>query len=329
MKRISLFLVLLLTVLVAPRASALTAKADNTVSYNENTSDNAFFAGNIVDVNSKIDGLGFTAGNSVIVKGKSDYGFVAGNSINISNYETKDLFVAGSTINISDTKVRAIYAAGNIITIQSDATTVYAGGNNVTLNGTYEDLYVDAEEFNFKGTVKGKLVINDDCKVNVEEGAKIATTETYKGTSKSDEDFQDKLSALVAFAIVGRIVSKVLHFINILIIGFLFILLFKKTVKKIENTKGGAGFIFAKFGFGLLALLFVPVLSIILLITGFASALGVISLVLYGLALYLGEIIGTLYVAKLLFSKMNNYLRYFLVLLILSVISIIPILGGL
>ena len=96
-----------------------------------------------------------------------------------------------------------------------------------------------------------------------------------------------------------------------------------------EKLDSKFGFSAARFGIGFVALVFIPVLSIILMITGILTALGVISLVLYGLFLYLASIVATLYIAKSLFPNMNNYLRYFLTLLFISILRLIPIIGGL
>ena len=329
MKRFYMVLLALLVAFIAPNVYALpVAQADNTLTINENYDDNAFFAGNIVDVNSKIDGMGFAAGNTVNVKGSSDYGFAAGNSVTVTDYESKDLFVAGSNVTVSNSTVRSIYAAGAVVTIKNNARTIYVAGENITLEGEYENVYVEADEFNFKGTITGTLTINEEAKTTIATDATINKKETYK-SENVNIDKADIGKAFVVAKIMAKIMAKILHMINILIIGLLAILLFKKTTAKVADMKVDAGFVFANFGFGLLALIAIPVISIILLFTGIVSGLAVVSLVLYGLAIYLSEIVGTLYIAKKLFTKMNTYLAFMLTLLIVSAISLVPILGGL
>ena len=306
MKRVKYLLILLLVIFMAPAANALIqGEADNTLNINKNYDDTALFAGNIVSVDSNIDGL-------------------------ITGYKTKDLFAAGSNVAISDVTARSIYAAGGTITVQSDIENLYIAGDHVTIDGDFKNVIVEAQDFTLKGSITGKLKINDDAKQIISENAKINEIETYVGTTHQGKDFVKENSAkFIAAAIIAKIISKIFHFVNIFIIGLVFILLFKKTVTKIEKMNGNAGFIFGRFGFGLLALIVIPIISILLLITGLCSAIGIIGLVLYFLGIYLSEVIGTIYISKLVFKNMNNILRYVLTLLILTLIKLIPIIGWL
>ena len=329
MKRLKYILIILLAVFVAPFAQALIqGEADNTVNVNKDYEDNTLFAGNIVNVDSKIDGLGFVAGNTLTIKGSADYGFIAGNIITIANYETKDLFVAGNEITISNIKARSIYASANKIKVTSDVSTVYLSGDEIVLEGDFKDVYVACNKFKLNGKITGTLKINDDASREVDE-KNIANIEAYKSKSINKDNIAQYRTNIIVGLLMVKVVAKLLHALSILIIGFIFIALFKKTVKKIENMGTNPGFIFARFGIGLVGLIIIPIISIILLITVIGLPLGVIGLTLYCLALYLSEVIGTLYIGKLIFKKMNNFLRYFLTLLILSIITLIPILGGL
>ena len=329
MKRFRLVLIVLLALFLCPTANALIqGRADDNLTINENFNDTTAFAGNIVTVDSNVDGLGFAAGNMLNIKGSADYAFIAGNTITVSDYTTKDLFVAGNNVTINNATVRSIYAAGSVVAIKSNATTVYVGGASVTLDGEYENVYVDADEFTLNGNITGTLTINEKAKQTIKDGVTIAKTETYKDT-EVESKVNIRPEAFIAAKIIAKIVSKLLHMVNILVIGLLAILLFKKTTAKVSEMKLDAGFVFANFGFGILALIAVPIISIILLFTGVVSALGVIALVLYGLAIYLSEIVGTLYIAKKLFAKMNTYLAFMLTLLIVTAISLVPVLGGL
>ena len=327
MKRFKLILIVLLAVFMCPTANALIqGRADDTLSINESFNDNTAFAGNIVTVDSKVDGLGFAAGNMVTVKGSADYGFVAGNTVTVTDYNTKDLFVAGNNVTINNVNVRSIYAAGSVVSIKSNATTVYVGGANVTLDGEYENLYVDADEFIFNGKVTGTLTINEKAKQTIKDGATIAKTETYKD---AEADVKVNPKAIMVANIFAKIMHKLMHMVSIIALGMLFIVLFKKTVAKLDKAASDAGYIFARFGFGFLALIVVPIIGLILTFTGLFTAIGICGITVYCLAIYLSEIVGTYYIGRKLFKNMNNYLAFLVTSLIVSAISLVPFVGGL
>ena len=329
MKKVKLLIVLLLAIFMCVPATTYALsnfRADNSLTINEDFNDNSFFAGDNVNVDSYINGISFVAGNTLNVKGESDYLFIAGNSLNISNYSVKDIFAAGRAINITGTGVRNIYASAQTINIDSDATTVYVSGDDVTLKGVYDYVSVAANKVKIEGEITGKLTINESAKVEYVGESKAKEVETYK-----DEVDINKENIVAGFfaLIVARIVAKVLSFINILIIGILFIAIFKKASDKVKKMPGSAGFIFGKFGKGLVMLILVPIVSFILLFTVIASSLGVVGFALYGLALYLSRFFAAYYIGTHVFENMNVYLAYFLSLFILTLLSIIPVVGWL
>ena len=331
MKRFYLLLIAFISLLVLPVYAMPSAEADNTLNVNKDYNDTAVFAGNNITVNSNINGLGLYAGQSVSVKGGADYGFAAGNSVDVIDYKTKDLFVAGQVITIKDTDVRNIYAAAATVTITGDAGDVFVAGEKVTLTGNYNNVYVEADEITLDGSISGKLYINEDAKQTIKDGSKIATTETYKNpeVEKQDVDYKNLTFKLVVNTIIRKILSTIRHFVNVLILGFLTILIFKNVVTRINDASESAGSIFGHFGIGFALLIFVPILALILLFTGLVSGLGFVLFMLYILGIYLSGIVGSLYLGKLVFKKMNAYLRFFLMTLILTVIYIIPVVGGL
>ena len=330
MKRFYLLLIAFITALVLPVYAMPTGEADQNLNITKDYNDTAFFAGETVNVDSKIDGLGFTAGRTVTVKGQADYSFVAGETVTIDTLKTKDLYVAGNKIKIDDANARNIYGAAQEIAIDGDAKELFLVGETVTLKGEYDNVYVSCENLNFEGKIYGKLYINEDAKQTVKDGSSIAKTETYKEpeVETKDVDAKEVGFKVIASIIAKKIISTIKHFLNVLIIGFLTILIFKNVVTRIDETSNTAGSVFAHFGIGLGLLILVPILAIILLFTGFASGLGFVGIMLYILGIYLSSIVGGLYVGKVLFKKMNTYLRFFLTTLILTVIYMIPIIGG-
>ena len=134
---------------------------------------------------------------------------------------------------------------------------------------------------------------------------------------------------LIVNGIITKLFKAFKSLVNLIILGCLTILIFKGIVTKINESSESAGSIFAHFGIGLGLLIIVPIVSIILLFTGFISGLGFVALMLYILGIYLSGVVGSIYLGKTIFKKMNEYLRFILVAVILSVIYLIPIVGGL
>ena len=332
MKRVYLVIVALLALIIMPTVNAMpSAEANDSLIINKDYNDTAVFAGQSVDVNAGVNGLGLYAGNTVQVKGNADYGFAAGNQVTVKDYTTKDLFVAGNQLNIKDVTVRNIYAAGQIMNITADADDLYIAGQSIVLNGNYKNVYVDCETFELNGVITGKLYINEKAEQKLGSETLIGKIETYVEpeveTPKTNFDAENFAFKVLVNGIISKVISTIKHFVSILIIGFLFILLCRRATEKINESSNGAGYIFAHFGIGLGLLIFVPIIALLLLFTGFISSVGIVGFVLYFLSIYLSGVIGALYVGKMIFKNMNTYLRYFITLLILTIIYMIPIVG--
>ena len=327
MKRLYLTLLVIISALLfIPNVGAFnTFKADNSLTVKEDFNDNAFFAGNDVNVDSYVNGLGFVAGQTVTVSGEADYGFIAGKTVNISNYKTKDLYAAGETVKIKDVNVRNIYAAGSEVKIESNANDLYVGGETVYVDGYFENANIEANKVEIKGNITGVLNINEDAELTIADGVEVGEIKKYKNPSVTVE--KEHVVAGIIGILIARVIAKVLHFINVLVIGFLFIAIYKRANKKIADMNANGGYVFGRFGIGFITLIITPIASIILMLTGIVSALGVITLVLYFLALYLAEVMASIYISRHLLKDMNPYLSYFLVLLVVTLLGIIPVVG--
>ena len=325
MKKLYLVLIAMVSLFVfAPNAYALpNFISDDNVSTEERYDDNTFIAGNVVNVNSYINGTSFVAGNTIKLAGEADYSFVAGNTLDINGYVAKDLFAAGQNIHIKDVNLRSIYAAAKVIDINADLENLYLSGDTITLKGNYSNVSIAADKLIIDGEISGTLKINSSCEIE-------ATDDTFVFNK---EEYNDKVdvepAALILGVTIACIIAKLIAFVNALIIGVIIITLFKNGVKNLSEVNGNASntVIKALIGFGLLV--GVPVASLMLLFTGFASVLGIIMCVLYAIALYVSTIIASIFIGSKLFKNMNVYLSYIIVLIMFTLISFIPVIGAL
>ena len=325
MKRLFLLIIALLTTFVfVPTTYALNNfKADKDLDIKENFNDNAFIAGETIKMDSYIDGLGFMAGKTLDIKGEADYAFIAGETINLDSFVAKDIYVAGKEIKLSHFNLRNIYLAGETVTVNGDAKDLYIGGDTVTLTGNYDNVFVGCTKLKINGTISGTLEVNEDAEIEYAEGATIGEVKKTAAIKMS----KDNVWRLVIISIIAKVMSIIMHFINMLILGFVLIAIYKKANKKIADTKANGSAVLGRFAIGLCVLIATPIASIILLCTGIASALGFVTLILYGLALYLASMISSIYISRHLLKNMNEYLAYFLVLLVVTLLSNIPVIG--
>lgn len=303
--------------------------ADDDVVVDEDITKTAFFAGNNVNISSKIDGIAFIAGNSVIASTESDYAFIAGNSINLKNFHNKDAFIAGNQIVIENATARSIYAAGNSININTDyISDLYLAGNTVYLKGKFDNVVVDADKVVITGEITGRLKVNDKAEVVLgSDYTKINETVTYTNKEISK---QFETNNIFGVFLVTKLISFVTNFINLLIIGIILITLFKKNFDKASKIKNDAGYVFGRIGLGLCALIFVPIISIVLLITGFASLVGILLILAYIIALMVTTPVVAINYGNILFKNIkNDYLRFIICLIILQIVKVIPVFGGL
>ena len=304
--------------------------ADSDIVVDEDITKTAFFAGNNVNITSKIDGIAFIAGNSIIASTTSDYAFIAGNQISLKNFHAKDSFIAGNQINIENASdIRSIYASGSSISINSDyIQDLYLAGSTVTLKGTFDNVVIDAKKLVISGTIRGTLKVDEETEVVYgTSDTTINTIEKY--SSKEIKSELEEKNVLRAF-FVTKALAFVFKTINLLLVGFILVSLFKNRFEKLAKIKNDAGYVFGKIGLGLCALILIPILIIATLLTGFASMIGVLGIFIYIIAIMISTpMVAINYGNILLKCIKNEYLRYFIAILVLQIVKLIPVLGGL
>ena len=236
-KRIGLFFIMILLAFMTLPVYAITENgfyADDNVELKKEIGATTFAAGNMINVSSNIDGMAFIAGNSVTVSSRQDHLFVAGNTITLNGAYAKDIFVAGSSIVISDTSVRDLFAAAGQVTVNSDVDrNAYLGGDKITINSViHGNLKVACDELVFgeDAKVMGNLEYPDNIE-EIPEGVVLGEVKSYQ--SSDGVSVEVKPNGFLAAAAIMRFIRKLS---SILIVGLLFILLFKKFFTNLEKT---------------------------------------------------------------------------------------------
>ena len=286
-----------------------------------------FAAGNNVEVSSEVDGAAFVAGNNLTLSSKQDILFAAGNSIELKNVETKDAFIAGSKINIDNSYIRDLYIAADTIRIDSDVNrNVYLGGNKVTINGYIGgDCYISADNIRIgkEAQITGTLKYPEDSKISISETAIVNKEETYKG-----KNFDVKIS--MKEMIMTYILAKLLSFLSLLVTALIVFAVARKIFKKMEKMDFDFTSGVKHFVIGFLSLIAIPVASIMVMITIIGIPIAIITLIMYGISLYLSSVATSYYLGHHLFKDKikNDYLVLVISLLLLFILKLIPIIGG-
>lgn len=327
----AIFLVLIATLSITVNAKTDNAfYSDDSVSVKNSINTTSFVAGNNVDVSSTVDGLNFIAGNNVNVSSTQDYAFIAGNIITLNNVSAKDAFIAGSLIKVNSSIIRDLYVAGETIVVNSDISrNLYAGGENITINSIIDgnvNLAASKITIGENAIINGNLTYNDDAEININKSATIKSTKTYKTNNAEIEKDINPVTV-----ILSTISAKLMSFISILAISLLLIALNKKVFKEITKIKKDASTIITNVAIGFAVLCGLPIAAIILLFTVIGLPISIISLMLYGILIYLSITPTAYYFGNLLLKNKikNEYLQFTIALLVIYILKILPFIGGL
>ena len=291
----------------------------------ETTDSNAFFTGYLVNDNSTVNGIYFAFGNTIENGGAYEYGFHAANKIIIQGDYEKDLFAIGNEINISSkaSLARDAYILGNVVRLSTDIPgTVFVAGNkisleNITIGG---DLRIAASELEILGDVKitGAFVYNQDINIVGNDSITAGTTEPYHPITWG-----------LRLGEGSKIITAILNLAASIVVAIVFILIAKKfftNLKKEVNTVD-AKIVLKNFGFGLLTMIVVPILSVLLAITIIGLPAAAILLLAFVIAVALSTTVTAAFVGNKILPKRGTVFTTTLVLIALALIELIPYVG--
>lgn len=325
-KKIYLILILLLTLVVVPVGAKSKDNfiANDDVKVTKSIGATTFVAGNTVNVNSEIDGALFAAGNNVSLTSSEDILFAAGNNITVESVVTKDAFIAGSSINIQSSTIRDLYVAASNIRVDSDIMrNAYLGGDTVVINSKINgdvEIAADTIKLGEGAEIVGTLNYPEDAKLDVTKGAIIGKKTTYE---------VEKINTETMF--MTSLLDRLYAFLGMLLIGIILMALNKKIFTKIGKINKDLNTFAKEFGIGFVFLVVVPVAAIIAMCTVIGLPLAFISLMIYGIMIYL-SVIPTAYYLGNAFLKdkvKNEFFLFAISLLVIYLLRVIPVIGGL
>ena len=295
---------------------------DEKIKVNEELNGTSFLAGSKVTINETINGIGFIAGEEIEINGEQEYIFGFGLDTILNANIKKDIFLFSEELKVKK------------ININRDA---YLAGTTINIDGTINrNAYIYGTTVDIKGTIKGNVNINATV-INIDKNAKILGTLKYNdnatinGLNDSIKTKTYKVTENVTFKdYLSTFISNYLH---LTLLALVLVYFFNKQTKNILKQTKDKKTIVSVLGKGFLILIGVPIISLTFIMTDLFISIGVIALILYGILIYISEILVAYIIAHYLDKKyikknLNNYILTILGIFIVKVISIIPIMGG-
>jgi cytoskeletal protein CcmA (bactofilin family) len=345
--------------LTAAPVLAFDAREGDTVAVGpgEVINEDLYLAGRTVTSNGVVNADIFAAGQTVTVGGQIANGAtLAGQMIMLNADVGHGARLGGANIDVSGTIGRDLMAAGATVTIAEGAVVkgdLVCGAGTAFIRGDVKgDVWGGAEELIIEGSVGGNVNVGVST-LTIRPGATIAGNLNYaapsestipagavKGTVTFTQQVQDQaeegarrgLGALAPLAFFAGITWKVIAYLMAFITGLVLIVISPRRMSgaaaSIRNETGAAA------GYGALALFVVPIAAIVVCITIIGTPLGAISLLLWGILLYLSQLPVALFFGHLVLGRNkplegNGFMigALALGLLLLTLVRAIPLVG--
>ncbi|MGE0157805.1 MAG: polymer-forming cytoskeletal protein [Gemmatimonadales bacterium] len=296
-------------VLLRPNGDVLAAGEDVRIS--ESVAGDAMAAGGSIVFDGTVGGSYVGAGGNQRIGGRIDGSVrAAGGTVVVTADVGRNVTLAGGTLEVEpggSIERNAYLAGGTVRLTGSVAGDVYVGAREVLLDGVIGgDVRVEAEHL----TVGPNARLGGDLRYRTEEGA----TQIDPGAQIAGEmqmlEPRDEPGPGAAFAFM---VFRLLAF---LVTGTVLVAIFPGTLRSLSASMGHK--VGASLGFGVLALLAVPLAALVAAITLVGLPLAAVTAVLFGIALYLAPVVPAVWIGDALLSgreapERRGVLKYFLV----------------
>lgn len=302
---------------------------------NEIIRNDLFFVGDVINNMGTIQGDVFSTCYEFMNKGEITGDLIMGAlDLRIEGTIGGDARILSGNAYISGEVSKNITALTNALVINGavDGNVVAYGGSNIVngiIGGNYRvksgnivingiikgDVTLEGDEIKFgpKAKIEGKLIYVSNEKVNIPKGMVIGGIERRpinKSLGNIDR-LKNRFSAVETFL---RILGDIGYFL----IAYILYVLFK------EKLNTSVGYILENkwrtLGIGILGVIGIPIISILFIISLIGIPLGIITLVLYGLLVYMAKIPVAQLIGNFIFKEKQNTLLSLITGLVVVVI---------
>lgn len=322
-------------------ASAAQFRSDDSLTIKEPVRDDSFFSGQTVKIEAPVDGELFVAGNKVEILSKGFRSvFAAGNEVLATGGAGYNVFAFGNIVTIAGEIDHDVYAAGQTITIDKDSHikgSVRIVGSRVALSGKIDgDVQISAQRVEIDAEIGGSLTgdmaelqfqggkVNGDLKYRSAKDAEGLDLVTITGVTERTDLVRNTSRAQTQRWLLGLLTS--------LITGAAIIFLMPRKLQEITQEVYKSWF--QSFLYGIVALLITPILFFLFITSVVAWPLAAIWVMIIIILLYLSYIMAHIIVGKVILDRIapkqsNWWFSLILGLLLISLITRIPLIGGL
>ncbi len=352
-------LVLLLTAAAAVPVLAFDSRAGDivTVGGGEEVQGDLYLGGRAVTTTGIVHGSVFAAGQTVYIGGTIDDGAtVAGQTVTLSGSIGRGVRAVASTVDATGDIEGDLVAGCGALTVADGARVgedlVFAAGQVYVRGDVEGGLKGGAETLVIEGRVGGDVTVEVGT-LEVKPGAVIEGNLSYTADTETDipagavkgsvafterieeedtEGIREGLGALGPFFFLAGITWKIVAYLMAFVAGIMLILLFPGRMAGASDairTHTGAS-----AAWGAIALFVTPLAAIVVSITVVGLPIGLISLALWGIMLYLSQLPVSLLIGHLILGHSKPLEgRGFMIgslalgLLILTLLRVIPLIG--
>ena len=330
MKKKGVFiLTLLMTLLLTVNVFADNIdSASNYLAFNEDINiskevlGDIYSLGKIITVKDNVNGDVLALGENIDISSNELNGNIrcGAQILNINSKNVKNITSFAQNITIGeDTNAKAIYLSGENINFKGSCKGFYATGNTIIINGKIDgDVNVTCDELIIadRGEVTGNIEVYSPKEPIVNSNV---TMDDIKYTKIENSTNENELKALIGF---GTLISVLAS----LVLGLVLYSIFKKFF--INSSDVLIKEPFSVVLGGIASFILVPVLSLLLFITIIALPLGIISLIMYFIVVYLSPVVMGIAFGRLILKNKSPYLQLFVGIVIVRIATLLPMIGG-
>jgi cytoskeletal protein CcmA (bactofilin family) len=321
-----ILVVTLLMILSAVSVLAFDARSGMTVTVasGEVVDDDLYVAAETIIIDGTVNGDLWAAGNTITVNGIVNGSVMAaGRIVNINGDVTHAVRAVAETININGDVDGDVMAGCGKLNIASTARiggdllfgadiagidgpvegNIKGSGREVTIsNGVNGDVELEVESLTILSTanIGGDLNYTSEEEAYIQSGAQIAGATTHKLPEVQPEVKKD-WTKVFPFVLFFGVLAKVLSFLMALVAGVVIIFLAPKKLTSITDAIGTRPGPSA--GWGAMILFLTPIAALIVCLTIVGIPVGLITLALYGIALYLAQIPVGLFIGRWIIGR--------------------------
>ncbi len=336
-------------IVAAPVASAhIISNSQNTSTYiasDQTINDDLYVVGNAIEIDGNVNGDVYAAGQSITIAG-TVHGdvFAVGQSVTVTGHVTGSVRAAGSSIHLGKTVIDgSTTTAGQVITIDKEA---HIGGGLSVLGATADirgavkrGIIGAVSAVSIDGSV-GKDVAMSVGTLTLGSHANISGNLAYRSKQTADlvrgshVDGRTERLAPQAHNSTGAGRASALGILwsiaSLFLVGVLLIRLAPTALAASAITVAGRPW--KALGIGFAALLLTPVALLVIALTVIGLPVAILGLAAYIAAIYLATIPAALALSRVIYRGQvrvpNQYLLLIIGLIILSLLGVIPIIGG-